>query len=148
MRVFFLSRRRLLLCIFLLLAAVVVAALCLRPSHTAQKTAADNAQRVAYLEELGWQVETEPIETLRMTLPDDLSADYAEYLALQKAQDFPFASYAGQEICRTTYRITNYPGGRADAQVNLLQCGDAVIGGDVVLLGENGGQFPLTYPAT
>ena len=42
--------------------------------------------------------------------------------------------------------MTNYPGGRGDAQVNLLQCDGAVVAGDVVLLGEDGGVFGLEFP--
>ena len=74
------------------------------------------------------------------------TCDYRGYIALQKEQDLPFADFGGQTVCRYTFRLTNYPGARADAQANLLLCGNTVIAGDVMLLGEDGGQFPLAYP--
>ena len=79
-------------------------------------------------------------------LPDDLAERFADYTALQNAQGLPFASCGGQTVCRYTFRLTNYPGGRTDAQANLLLSGTAVIAGDVMLLGEDGGRFPLAYP--
>ncbi len=104
-----------------------------------------NEGRVAYLEKLGWQVGPEPVETLQMKLPEDLKG-YEDYLSLQKEQGLPFGGCGGKVVCRYTYRVTNYPGGRTDAQVNLLQCDGAVVAGDVVLLGENGGVFGLEFP--
>ena len=104
-----------------------------------------NDGRVAYLEKLGWQLEPEPLETLQIKLPADLGG-YEDYLALQTEQGLPFADCGGKVVCRYTYRVTNYPGGRRDAQVNLLQCDGAVVAGDVVLLGEDGGMFGLDFP--
>ena len=141
------SRRKLLsaVVIFLLIAGAVLL-FCLRSGQGPTSIYLDgNDGRVAYLEKLGWQVEPEPVETLQLKLPEDLS-DYSDYLALQKEQDLPFAGCGGKVVCRYTYRVTNYPGGRTDAQVNLLQCDGAVVAGDVVLLGENGGVFGLEFP--
>lgn len=104
-----------------------------------------NEGRVTYLEKLGWQVEPEPLETLQIKLPADLKG-YEDYLALQTKQGLPFADCGGKVVCRYTYQVTNYPGGRRDAQVNLLQCDGAVVAGDVVLLGEDGGVFGLEFP--
>lgn len=104
-----------------------------------------NEGRVTYLEKLGWQVEPEPVETLQIKLPADLKG-YEDYLALQTEQGLPFADCGGKVVCRYTYRVTNYPGGRRDAQVNLLQYDGAVVAGDVVLLGEDGGVFGLEFP--
>ena len=104
-----------------------------------------NEGRVTYLEKLGWQVEPEPVETLQIKLPADLKG-YEDYLALQTEQGLPFADCGGKVVCRYTYRVTNYPGGRRDAQVNLLQCDGAVVAGDEVLLGEDGGVFGLEFP--
>lgn len=87
-----------------------------------------NEGRVTYLEKLGWQVEPEPVETLQIKLPADLKG-YEDYLALQTEQGLPFADCGGKVVCRYTYRVTNYPGGRSDAQVNLLQCDGAVVAG-------------------
>lgn len=145
MRVIRLPRRRLLPILLAILAAILAVVSLLRPAQPTRICVGDNESRITYLESLGWQVEPQPLETLQIRLPEDLSAAYSDYLKLQKSQSMPFSDYAGQIICRTTYRITNYPGGRTDAQVNLLQYRDRIIAGDVMLLGKDGGQFPLPY---
>ena len=149
MRVIHITRRRMAL-MSLALGLVIGSALLLAGCFGGNKeteviTAATNEERVAYLEALGWQVEPEPVETLQIKLPADLKG-YEDYLALQTEQGLPFADCGGKVVCRYTYRVTNYPGGRSDAQVNLLQCDGAVVAGDVVLLGEDGGVFGLEFP--
>ena len=88
--------------------------------------AADNAARVAYLEGLGWQVTPEPLETLSLLLPEDLSG-HTEYTALQ------FRS------CQ--FRLI--PQG---VQANLFVCGDQVIAGDITSLGQDGFRRSLQFP--
>lgn len=147
MRVIHLPRRKLLPALLILLAVLgVVLFFSLRAGGRPADISADGiAGCVSYLEKLGWQVEPEPIETLHLRLPEDLSS-FGDYAALQRSQALPFADYGGQAVCRYTFRLTNYPGGRTDAQANLLLCGSTVIAGDVMLLGEDGGQFSLSYP--
>lgn len=148
MRVLHLSRRRLLPALLLVPAALAAALFfALRTSHSPDSISTpDSAGCAAYLEGLGWEVAPDPIETLQLRLPEDLKASCANYVALQKAQGLPFADYGGQTVCRYTFRLTNYPGERTDAQANLLLCGSAVIAGDVMLLGADGGQFSLAFP--
>ena len=149
MRVLHLSRRRLLPALLLVpaaLAAVLFFVLRTSSHRPNSVPVPDSAGCAAYLEKLGWEVAPDPIETLQLRLPEDLKASCADYVALQKAQGLPFADYGGQTVCRYTFRLTNYPGGRTDAQANLLLCGSAVIAGDVMLLGTDGGQFSLAFP--
>lgn len=148
MRIVHLSRRRLLPALLLLLAALAAALFfALKKQSVPQTIYADGAAGcAAYLQKLGWEVKPEPVETLQLRLPDDLAERFADYTALQNAQGLPFASCGSQTVCRYTFRLTNYPGGRTDAQANLLLSGTAVIAGDVMLLGEDGGRFPLAYP--
>ena len=142
------SRRKLLPAAVIVLVIAVGAVLLLsrgRGKGAERVYPGGNDGRVTYLEKLGWQVEPEPLETLQIKLPADLKG-YEDYLALQTEQGLPFADCGGKVVCRYTYRVTNYPGGRRDAQVNLLQCDVAVVAGDVVLLGEDGGVFGLEFP--
>ena len=142
------SRRKLLPAAVIVLVIAVGAVLLLsrgRGKGAERVYPGGNEGRVAYLEKLGWQVEPEPVETLQIKLPADLKG-YEDYLALQTEQGLPFADCGGKVVCRYTYRVTNYPGGRRDAQVNLLQCDGAVVAGDVVLRGEDGGVFGLEFP--
>ena len=106
------------------------------------------AQQVAYLEQLGWQVSDEPLETLELQLPDDLKADYADYCKLQEEQGMPFSEFAGQTVKRCTYTVMNYPNIERGVQANLYLCGDQIIAGDIIATGENGFQAGLAFPAS
>ena len=107
-----------------------------------------NADRIAYLAALGWQVAEEPLETLHLQLPEDLSREeHAAYLQLQLSQGFDLLPYAGQQVVRYTYAVENYPGRSDSVQLNLYCCDGTVIAGDVIAPGENGFQGPLTFPA-
>ena len=74
-------------------------------------------------------------------------AGQEDYLALQQEAGLPLADYDGQTVTRCTYTVTNYPGRTGDVQVNLYLCGDVIVGGDIMALGENGFQASLLYPA-
>ncbi len=135
------------------LAAVIVLALLLtgcprkeEPPALEGTRAAEDADRVAWLNDLGWQVEEVPVATLDLVLPEDLTKDYAAYTALQNAQGLPFIQYAGQAVRRYTYTVTNYPGVTQGVQANLYLCEDEIIGGDIISLGAQGFRTGLMYP--
>ena len=117
---------------FMVIAAVtVVLAGCFSDKENTI-TLADTAEMADYLQQLGWQVEPDPIETLDLQLPQTLGDTWGDYAAMQTEQGLPFADFAGQPIRRYTFRITNYPGMDGGVQANLYLCGDTLIGGDVV----------------
>ena len=138
-------------CYAALLAVVAVSALllggCLRHEEpTPSAAVTSNADRVAYLAEKGWVVTEEPVETLILQLPEDLSVDYADYSKLQRDQGFPFDQYGGRQVSRYTYAVTNYPALSQGVQANLYLCDDHVIAGDIIATGENGFRQGLTFP--
>ena len=154
MRVFHLSRRRIFLGIFslaLVICLSIVLVGCLKKSPNEAPSgifAATDADRIAYLNSLGWEAEPDPIETLDLKLPEDLLASWADYVALQDAQALPFGTFAGQTVRRYTYRITNYPSVPNGVQANLYLCNDEIIGGDIIATGKKGFQAGLTFPAS
>lgn len=152
MRVFHLSQRRIFLSVLSLvlvvcLSFVLVGCLKKAPDETPPGIfAATDADRISYLNSLGWEAEAEPIETLDLKLPEDLLTSWADYVALQDSQGLPFGGYAGQTVQRYTYRISNYPDVPNGVQANLYLCGDEVIGGDIIATGKKGFQTGLTFP--
>ena len=127
-------------------AAAVVLAGCFADKEETI-TLVDTTAMVEYLQELGWQVESDPIETLDLQLPQQLTESWGDYAAMQDEQGFPFTDYAGQPIRRYTFRVTNYPGVESGVQANLYLCEDVLIGGDIVATGKGGFQHGLAYPA-
>ena len=87
--------------------------------------AADNAARVAYLEDL---------------------SGHTEYTALQKDLGLPFDQCGGKTATRYTYTVLNYPDIPQGVQANLFVCGDQVIAGDITSLGQDGFRRSLQFP--
>lgn len=136
----------LLLGVFLAGLILLVGA-CRRDDSGEAPSAATNADRLAYLASLGWETAEEPVETLRLRLPEDFSGtEYESYQALQLTQGFDLLPCAGQSVERYTYAVTNYPGRSDPVQLNLYCCGGVVVAGDVIALGEDGFQTVLTFP--
>ncbi|MGM9662882.1 MAG: DUF4830 domain-containing protein [Oscillospiraceae bacterium] len=132
----------------LLMALILLVGGCHRGEEETPLSAESAADRLAYLAELGWEVESEPVETLRLQLPDSLAgSDYEAYNELQLSQGFDLAAYCGRQVVRYTYTVLNYPGREAQVQLNLYCCDGAVIAGDVMALGADGFQGPLAFPA-
>ena len=130
-----------------LLAAVICLVSWLRGAPAGDlPQVADNPQRIAYLQSLGWEVETEPVETLQFLLPDPLAEPYLTYNELQKEQGFDLAACAGKQVARYTYAVTNYPGRPDGVQLNLYVCEDLPVAGDVCCPGADGFQEGLEFP--
>ena len=106
----------------------------------------DNEDRIAYLKELGWEVDEEPIESMDLQLPEELTGSYAAYNELQLAQGFDLRDYLGKSVSRWTYQVRNYPDRPEDVQLNLYLCEDRPIAGDIIAGGEGGFQGTLRYP--
>ena len=150
MRIIHITRRRMVL-LSLALGMVIGSALMLAGCFGGSKapeviTAATAEERTAYLEGLGWQVETQPIETLDLQLPEQLEDEWARYAALQDGQGLPFSDFTGQTVKRYTYVVTNYPDIPQGVQANLYLWGDQIIGGDIIFTGQGGFQTDLAFP--
>lgn len=102
-----------------------------------------NADRVAYLQGLGWEVEEEPVETFEFLLPETLAEPYLSYNALQLPQGFDLGAYCGQNISRYTYAVKNHPDREKGVQANLYVCNGVPVAGDIFCAGANGFQEAL-----
>lgn len=132
-------RRRLILgavCTLFLCAAVLLGAmLSAGEALTASGGGPDmdrQEDRLAYLEELGWEVVQEPLAQQDLLIPTTFDESYDQYLALQASQGFDLTPYQGEKITRYTYEITNYPTGEEGVQVNLLVHKGTLIAGEVL----------------
>lgn len=73
----------------ILAGAVLAALILLLGQHggnvgaSEQPCLSSNGERVAYLRELGWEIDPEPLTTLQFLLPPKLSGDYITYNDLQ-----------------------------------------------------------------
>ena len=145
-------KRRYFLVGALVILAVLVAILALRggkkeaASDEPSLQAETNEQRVAYLESLGWEVDAEPIEALKLTLPDELVEPYRSYNEIQLKQGFDLTPYLGDSLERYTYCVNNYPGRPKGCQADLYVYDGTVVAGDIVCTGANGFIATLEFP--
>lgn len=145
-----LSRKKAALAVILAGMAMMALILLLGRSEAeplSQPTLTGNAERVAYLKELGWEVTEEPLTTLQFLLPPELQGDYVAYNELQKTQGFDLTDCCGKQVTRYTYAVTNYPQRPDGVQLNLYVCEELPVAGDVVCTGADGFQNTLVFPA-
>ncbi|MDO4750186.1 MAG: DUF4830 domain-containing protein [Eubacteriales bacterium] len=101
-----------------------------------------NEERVEYLASCGWEVESEPVDTQQIVLPQELSDVFAEYNELQKKQGFDLSKFAGRQATLYSYRVTNYPS-TDTVLANLYVVEGRVIGGDIHSTSLNGFMHTL-----
>ncbi len=107
-----------------------------------------NENRVNFLNNLGWEVETEPLEIEEVLIPQEFDAVFQRYNDLQKQQGFDLQKQQGQRCKRYSYAVTNYPGQRDAVRVNLLVYKGKLIGGDVCSNRLDGFMHGLVMPAS
>lgn len=99
--------------------------------------AADNEQRVAYLNNLGWEVEKEPNSSEQVVVPEVFDEIYEHYNSLQKESGFDLSDKKGQTLTRITWRVLNHPEAKAGDKVLaelLLNENNEIVGGSIYSL--------------
>lgn len=135
------------LTVFAVIAAAALIALARSGPADKDTQLLDTAEaRTAYLKELGWEIDPEPVATLQLQLSEPLAEPYLSYNKLQKEQGFDLTALTGRQLTRYTYTLKNYPDHPDGAQVNLYLCEGQVAAGDVMVTGANGFQTTLEFP--
>ena len=90
-----------------------------------------NDDRIKFLEQFGWTVDSEPTEEVTMRLPSEFDKVMNSYNELQKKGGLDLSKYKGKEVIRYTYNVTNYPGYEGKVLANVIVYKNRVIGGDI-----------------
>lgn len=94
-------------------------------------SAQDEAGRVQFLEQFGWQVSPEPVEVSEIVIPVQFNEVYEQYNLLQKEHGLDLKPYAGKTCKKWVYQVTNYPDPNESVRATLLIVDGKVIGGDL-----------------
>ena len=97
-----------------------------------------NEDRINFLSQFGWTVESQPCEEQKVTIPSEFDSVFTGYNDIQKAQGLDLSTYAKREMNRYTYVVTNYEGYEGLVYANLLVYKDRVVAGDVCSADVNG----------
>ena len=92
----------------------------------------EEAQR-EFLQSLGWEISSTPIDVKEVTIPKEWTSVYEEYNDLQKQQGFDLSRYKGEKVTVYTWLITNYEGNPSVAATLMLK-DDKLVAGDVQAL--------------
>lgn len=101
-------------------------------------TVKTNEDRVKFLGDLGWEVDSNPIEEKSVTIPKQFSDVYETYNKLQLEQGFDLSQYGGLNATIYTYTVKNYNGYLGNVVADLYVMNYQVIGGDVHSIAING----------
>ena len=123
------------LLILAVIAALILGAIWLfgggEDVETAAPSVATNDGRVAFLKGFGWEVAASPVESSQVKIPKDTTEVFDRYNQLQKSQGYDLSQYAGKNVMRFVYKITNYPGATEPVYATILVYKNQVIGGDI-----------------
>lgn len=140
--------------IFLAAVAAILAVLFL-PGKKQQETSGaevvekvvTNEDRVAFLKNLGWEVNPSPAETQEVLIPAEQNEVFSRYNELQKSQGYDLSDLAGKTVKRYVYEITNHPDAAQPYRATLLVHKDKVVGGDVASIAAGGTMHSLQFPS-
>ena len=97
-----------------------------------------NEDRVNFLAQFGWQVNSQPVESAEITIPEEFDKIFMGYNEIQKRQGLDLSRYKNKNVMRYTYEITNYSGEDGKVYANVIVYRNKVIGGDVCSANVNG----------
>ncbi len=97
-------------------------------SYDKVKTAQDAA---AFLKQFGWEVDSDSLKTVNVTLPAEFDKVFVGYNELQKRQGLDLSKYKNKGVTRYTFVVNNYPGAQGTVYANVLVYRNRVIGGDL-----------------
>lgn len=102
---------------------------------TEQKISYDNIKtnedRLNFLKSLGWDVASDPIETVNVKIPSEFDVVFKEYNNLQKMQGLDLSKYKHKNLTRYTYEIKNYSDYDGKVLASLLVYKNRIVGGDI-----------------
>ena len=97
-------------------------------SYEKVKTAEDAAK---FLSQFGWEVNTDDVEEVDVTLPSAFDKILTAYNELQMRQGLNLTKYKNKPVVRYTFTVKNYPGAEGPVLANVLVYRNRVIGGDL-----------------
>ncbi len=99
--------------------------------------------RVAYLAQYGWEVETPALSEEQVVIPRVFSPVFERYNELQKQQGFDLSEYCGTEVTMYTYKVVNSAYQGDEVLAVLYVRNGSVIGGDVHSTALDGFMKPI-----
>ena len=139
------------LLILAMIAGVILGAIWLLGGddvETAAAAVSTNDGRVEFLKSFGWEVAASPVESSQVKIPKASSEVFDRYNQLQKSQGYDLSQFAGKNVMRFVYRISNYPDATEPVYATLLVYKNQIIGGDITDTAANGQIRGFRFPGS
>ena len=128
------------LAVLLILVAFFVEAAFI--SNASQIDMRDSGSRLAFLKELGLEVDATTLSEKNIKIPTEFSSVYENYNDIQRQAGYDLSEYRGKSVTQYTYTVTNYDSDDV-VVVNLLCYAGKIIGGDICSTVLDGFMLPL-----
>lgn len=136
------SRRKLLFITAAVIAVVLAAAVLMRSGGNKSPKGETNEDRLAYIQSLGWEAESVPVDEKEVLLPEEFPEVLLDYNQSQLAAGFDLTRYAGKVITMYTFELKNYPA-QGEVLCTLYVYRGRIIGGDIHSTAFTGFMRPL-----
>lgn len=94
-------------------------------------TKAESAEDIRnFASQFGWTIKSQPEEVTNIIIPTYFNDVYEHYNAIQKEMGLDLSDYKGEECCKYSFKVLNYPD-NDDVNLNLIVLNGRVIGGDL-----------------
>ncbi len=90
-----------------------------------------NDDIVSFLAQFGWEVDSTPLEEVKIKIPAEFDKVMNSYNELQRSQGLDLSKYRGREVTRYTYKVKNFPDYSGTVMANVIVYKNRVIGGDL-----------------
>ena len=98
-----------------------------------------------FLSFYGWQVSEKPIESQKITIPEEFDTIFEDYNLLQKEAGLDLKMYRGMSGTRYTYKVLNYPENIENVRANVIVIDGKSVGGDISTVALDGFMHSLKY---
>ena len=88
------------------------------------------ADRISFIKNFGYNVEGLAHQS-EVRVPEEFDAVYTKYNDIQRSQGLNLKKYAGKNVSRYSYYVTDYPQYDGKVIITLLVYKNRIIGGDV-----------------
>ena len=98
------------------------------------------------MQNYGWKVDKNAIETEEFTIPEEFDRVYESYNELQKKAGLDLEPYKGKKAKRYTYTVKNYPRDTGEeVRANVVTVDGKCVAGDIMTVSLDGFMHSLLF---
>lgn len=107
----------------------------------------DLDRNVEFLQNYGWEVSEDIIESEEFIIPEEFDDVYFNYNEIQKDAGLDLTSYKGMNAVRYTYEVLNYPIKSEEViRANVICVDNIPVAGDIMTTNIQGFMHSLKFP--